>query len=78
MQPTNATLSPTEAIVDKVNAFSSECIGCRRTGTEVMVTFMVESDPRNNNGPVFYDMFLSKAQAMELSRRLTVVIDGTR
>ena len=76
MVQTNATLSPTEAIVDKVNAFSSECIGCRRTGTEVMIAFMVESDPRNNDGPVFYDMFLSKEQAIELSRALMNAANG--
>ena len=78
MPQTNATLSPTEAIVDKVNAFPSQCVGCWRTGTEVMVTFMVESDPRDNNNPVFYDMFLSKAQAMELSRRLNIVCSDSR
>lgn len=65
-QRTNADLSPTEAIVDTVVVKGPLVFGNEKTGRFLMIGGMVESDPRANGRVVFYDLFLTREQAVQL------------
>lgn len=71
---TNASLSLTEVIPDAIDV-KTGVWGCERTGTDIMVTGTVQSDPRQKGEPPFYDLFLSRELARELHRRLGEEID---
>ena len=72
---TNATLSPTEAIVDWARASGPECVGPQRTGRYLMVGGCVSQDPRNDNKPRFYDLFLTRAQAAQLHAEIGRILE---
>ena len=71
---TNATLNPTAAIVDSIDAYGSGCVGCKRTGADVMVSGLVREDPRRDGNPSFYDLFLTTEQAQFLHAALGKVL----
>ena len=58
-----------EKVVKTVNVYDKNCIGCKRYGLPVMVTFMPVEE-----GDIFHDWFLSTGQAKELHHRLGEVL----
>ena len=70
---TNADLSPTEAIVDRVSLHVGT-IGPEKVGRPIMLSGMVDSDPRHGGEPVFFDLFLTVEQAELLLSALPDVI----
>lgn len=67
---TNAGLDPQEAIVDEVNVLPQSSTGCQKTGTDFMIAFQVNEDPRRGGKPTFYDMFLSEDQLRRLLKMI--------
>lgn len=63
---TNATLTADEFIVDTVTLAGPDCIGCQKTGTDLMLTGFVKEHPKRLGGPVFIDLFMTRAAAFEL------------
>lgn len=71
---TNATLNPTSAIIDDIHAFGSSCVGCQKTGADIMIAGQVREDPRRDGNPTFYDLFLTTEQARLLHDSLGKVL----
>lgn len=71
---TNATLNQTAAIIDDIHAFGSSCVGCQKTGADIMIAGQVREDPRRDGNPSFYDLFLTTEQAQFLHAALGKVL----
>lgn len=73
MIKTNADLIPTEAIIDNI-FLNVGTIGLEKVGRPIMLTGLVERDPRNNGNASFYDLFLTVEHAESLLSELPAVI----
>jgi len=63
---TNEHLMSNEAIPDHIIVYGSNVHGCVKTERQVMITFTVKQDPRQQGRASFYDMFLTTEQAAKL------------
>jgi hypothetical protein len=71
---TNATLSPSERILDGTHVLAG-VIGCLRTERDVMITGVVDPNPASAVSDIeLYDWFLTWDQAAKLHAQLGAIL----
>lgn len=74
MPLTNASLSPTEAIIDAISIHDHHCYGCLKTGTDFMISALVSNDRRRDGNSTIYDLFLTRAQVEALHDQIGIML----
>ncbi len=74
--PTTAPLGLTESIAHTIHAHPPTCIGCRRHGADVMLSYTTQAKVEDVI-PVVRDLFLTREQAASLRNQLTHILTST-